>query len=77
MLHFEYYLGDESEPPPNNMLGTPYRRWSDLCDPLEILFEGYENSFSENVKNGNRIDISQLQVSDKGKAFIKGGVILI
>ncbi|MCP6553645.1 hypothetical protein NL499_29080, partial [Klebsiella pneumoniae] len=30
------------------------------------------NTFSENVKNGNRIDINQLQVSDEGKAFIKG-----
>ena len=69
MLHFEYYPGDESEPPPNNMSGTPYRRRSDLRDPLEILLEGYENTFSENA---NRIDINQLQVSDKGKGFIKG-----
>ncbi|EPM7366228.1 glycoside hydrolase family protein [Klebsiella pneumoniae] len=72
MLHFEYYPGNESESPPNNTLDLPYRRRNDLRDPLEILREGYENTFSENVKNGNRIDINQLQVSDEGKAFIKG-----
>ncbi|WP_054181236.1 glycoside hydrolase family protein [Trabulsiella odontotermitis] len=72
MLHFEYYPGYESESPPNNTSDIPYRRRSDLCDPLEILLEGYENTFSENVKNGSRIDINQLQVSDEGKLFIKG-----
>ncbi|MFW8085966.1 hypothetical protein, partial [Klebsiella pneumoniae] len=56
MLHFEYYPGNESESPPNNTLDLPYRRRNDLRDPLEILREGYENTFSENVKNGNRID---------------------
>jgi len=72
MLHFEYYEGNESESPPNNTSDLPYRRRGDLCDPLAILHEGYENTFSDIFQNGSRIDINQLQVSDEGKEFIKG-----
>lgn len=47
------------------------RRRSNLCDPLEILCGSYENTFTKNINNGIRIDIKKLQVSDKGKRFIK------
>lgn len=39
--YFEYYPGNEFESPPNNTSDIPYRRRSDLCDPLDILYGIY------------------------------------
>ncbi|WP_231889184.1 glycoside hydrolase family protein [Mangrovibacter phragmitis] len=73
MLHFEYYPGNNDTPPPNNTPALPFKRRSDLRDPIEILREGYRNTFDEEQsKSDDRIPISELNVSDKGKAFIKG-----
>ena len=72
MLHFEYYLGEASTPPPNNTTDLPYKRRRDLRDPLEILLEGYRNVFNNNKNNfGNRLPIENLEVSEAGKTFIK------
>lgn len=73
MLHFEYYPGNATTPPPNNTPTPPYHRREDLCDPLDILQEGYWNTFCDGVSNvGERIPISNLSVSSDGKVFIKG-----
>ena len=49
MLHFELYTGkidiDLSTPLSNST--PPFRRREDLIDPLEILKEGYKNTFGE------------------------------
>ncbi len=78
MIHFEYYTGSDGleTPPPNNTGGTvpPYDRRKDIHDPLDILQEGYKNTFENGAKtaeNDSRIDVNLLNVSDKGKAFIK------
>ncbi|WP_395489241.1 glycoside hydrolase family protein [Cedecea davisae] len=73
MLHFEYYPGNNGTPPPNNTSILPFKRRSDLRDPIEILSEGYRSTFDEGQPQlGDRIPISELNVSDEGKAFIKG-----
>lgn len=73
MLHFEYYPGNSDTPPPNNTPTLPFKRRSDLRDPIEILREGYRNTFDEGQsQSDDRIPISELNVSDKGKLFIKG-----
>ncbi|MGE6428876.1 glycoside hydrolase family protein, partial [Serratia sp. NPDC078593] len=73
MLHFEYYPGNSDTPPPNNTSTLPFKRRSDLRDPIEILSEGYRNTFDEGYSQSDaRMPISELNVSDKGKAFIKG-----
>lgn len=73
MLHFEYYPGNATTPPPNNIPTPPYYRREDLCDPLDILQEGYQNTFSDGAPGaGERVPISSLSVSSEGMAFIKG-----
>ncbi|WP_182035655.1 glycoside hydrolase family protein [Enterobacter bugandensis] len=72
MLHFEYYPGNETLPPPNNTQTPPFQRRNDLQDPIDILREGYNNTFSDkNPDSENRSAINDLNVSNKGKAFIK------
>jgi len=72
MLHFEYYPSNETLPPPNNTPTPPFQRRSDLQDPIDILREGYNNTFcNENKDAESRSAISILNVSDKGKKFIK------
>ncbi|WP_024549785.1 glycoside hydrolase family protein [Siccibacter turicensis] len=72
MLHFEYYPGQEKTPPPNNVQNPPFQRRQDLYDPLEILQEGYRNTF-DNAKESvsDRIAIKDLMLSVEGKRFIK------
>ncbi|ECC1555138.1 TPA_asm: glycoside hydrolase family protein, partial [Salmonella enterica subsp. arizonae serovar 62:z4,z23:-] len=72
MLHLEYYTNMSEGVPPNNTGGTvtPYDRRSDLQDPLDILREGYKNTFEQDDAN-ERIDINQLNISEQGKQFIK------
>ena len=73
MLHFEYYPGNSTTPPPNNNSLPPFLRREDLCDPLDLLQEGYRNTFSDGMSDeGARIPINDLSVSNEGKLFIKG-----
>lgn len=73
MLHFEYYPGNGSTPPPNNTPTLPFKRRSDLRDPLDILREGYRNTFDDGQPSSDsRLPISSLNLSDQGKSFIKG-----
>ena len=49
MLHFEYYTdGNNTTGGLTNDYGPFYRR-KDLADPLEILKEGYKNSFGKEI----------------------------
>jgi len=52
MLHIEYYTGSEgfnlSKPLTDRNSSSEYRRRADVADPLDILIEGYANTF--NVK---------------------------
>jgi len=75
MLHFELYTGRIAynlSPPLTNMNNPPFSRRGDLEDPINILVEGYENTFRESNKENNRSDINDLHTSEKGKEFIKG-----
>lgn len=72
MLHFEYYTDTTLGTPPNNT-GTkepPFHRRGDLVDPLEILQEGYNNTF-EKINFAERVNINMLTLSESGKEFIK------
>jgi GH24 family phage-related lysozyme (muramidase)/murein DD-endopeptidase MepM/ murein hydrolase activator NlpD len=75
MLHFEYYTGalglniDKSLS--NNE--APFKRRSDLADALDILVEGYKNTFNDvtEQQTGTRVDPKTLKTSQKGIDFIK------
>nr|WP_249417541.1 glycoside hydrolase family protein [Citrobacter freundii] len=72
MLHFEYYPSDSHIYPPNNMSIEPFQRREDLHDPIDILTEGYHNTFDEEQTDvGERVSIEYLTVSNEGKTFIK------
>ncbi|WP_141675016.1 M23 family metallopeptidase [Gilliamella sp. Bif1-4] len=48
MLHLEYYSGESGldlKKPLSNKANKPYERRKDLLDPLELLKQGYRNSF--------------------------------
>lgn len=45
MLHFEYFVNSVSQLPLTDKNNLPTQRRSDLKDPLEILQEGYNNTF--------------------------------
>lgn len=50
MLHLEYYSGNSGlnlTKPLSDKANKPYERRKDLLDPLDILKEGYRNSFGE------------------------------
>ncbi|MCD8213907.1 MAG: M23 family metallopeptidase, partial [Campylobacter sp.] len=50
MLHFEYFTdGENTKGSLTNRSNTPFSRRSDLADPLEILKEGYKNTFGEEI----------------------------
>lgn len=51
MLHFETYTNITLGAPPNNTNGKnpPYDRRHDLVDSVDILIEGYNNTFKENL----------------------------
>ncbi len=75
MLHFELYTGSIAynlSPSLTNRSNPPFSRRGDLVDPINILAEGYENTFKENNEENNRFDINYLHTSVKGKEFIKG-----
>ena len=49
ILHLEYYSGENGldlNNPLTDSKNQPYQRRADLLDPLDILKEGYENTFS-------------------------------
>lgn len=74
MLHFEYYTGASGyniNTPLTNELILPYKRRRDLADPIEILKEGYNNTFEQSRAQGQRMPIATLSTSSEGKAFIK------
>lgn len=48
MFHLEYYSGSNEldlKIPLTNKGNKPYERRKDLLDPLELLKEGYRNTF--------------------------------
>ncbi|MWV62578.1 peptidoglycan DD-metalloendopeptidase family protein [Helicobacter saguini] len=46
MLHFEYFKdGDDTKNNLTNKNNLPFQRRKDISDPLEILEEGYKNTF--------------------------------
>lgn len=78
MLHFEVYSGDAgwnlNSPLTNS--STPFKRRSDLLDPLTLLKEAYANTFELSdetpvTSTTNRKAIATLSTSEKGKDFIK------
>lgn len=75
MLHFELYSGQIAyniNTPLTDRTRPPFLRRSDLVDPIDILSEGYTNTFIKKASYGERLDISTLCTSENGKAFIKG-----
>lgn len=74
MLHFELYSGNDGynlNHPLTDRQHAPFLRRSDLIDPIEILSEGYENTFNKGQSTSQRLDTSTLTTSDFGKDFIK------
>ncbi|HEX8576027.1 MAG TPA: peptidoglycan DD-metalloendopeptidase family protein [Flavobacterium sp.] len=77
MVHFEYFTASVSKGVVNNPLTDrskmPFQRRSDLSDPLNILVEGYKNTFGEDTEKqtGSRVDPKTLRTSQKGIDFIK------
>ena len=73
MLHFEIFSAEKEEninnPLTNKVNGSPFQRRKDLLDSIDILLEGYKNTFE--AGKGDRKDIKLLNISDKGKDFIK------
>lgn len=75
MLHLELYNGNVSydiNPPLTDKTKPPFLRRNDLVDPIDILSEGYANTFNKSASKGKRLDITILHTSENGKAFIKG-----
>ena len=78
MLHFEYFTASVSKEvdryPLTVRSNMPFQRRLDLSDPLEILQEGYRNTFECNSENGideDRVDPNTLDISAAGVDFIK------
>ncbi|WP_291287005.1 peptidoglycan DD-metalloendopeptidase family protein [Flavobacterium sp.] len=72
MLHFEIFSAEEeniNHPLTDEFNGSPFQRRKDLLDSIDVLLEGYKNTFGKN--KGNRIDVKSLKISEKGKQFIK------
>lgn len=75
MLHFELYSGNDGYNlvhPLTDRNRRPYLRRRDLIDPIEILSEGYENTFNKEEVFDSRLDITSMTTSSVGKGFIKG-----
>lgn len=73
MLHFEHYTGDKGFDlsTPLTTSDVPFLRRTDLVDSLEILQEGYRNTF-ESSESGDRVDPQTLTFSQNGLDFLKG-----
>lgn len=72
MLHFEYYTGEKGlnlATPLTMRSNMPFQRRQDLEDPLDILQEGYRNTF--NYSNDDVTSISNKKLSDKGRTLLK------
>ncbi|MEP6805384.1 MAG: peptidoglycan DD-metalloendopeptidase family protein [Flavobacterium sp.] len=73
MLHFEIFSAEKGEnlnsPLTDKFNGSPFQRREDLLDSIDILLEGYKNTFE--INKGDRREIKSLRLSDKGKQFIK------
>ncbi|UOU98486.1 glycoside hydrolase family protein [Chryseobacterium daecheongense] len=76
MVHFELYTGSEGFEVVNYRLtqegNPPFNRRKDLIDPLEILQEGYRNTFENGDDDGDRVDPKTLNFSQNGLNFLKG-----
>ena len=75
MLHLELYTSKVScsiNPPLTDKTKPPFLRRSDLVDPIEILSEGYANTFNNSTSKEERLDTTTLHTSENGKIFIKG-----
>ncbi|MFV0531720.1 MAG: glycoside hydrolase family protein, partial [Flavobacteriales bacterium] len=75
MIHFEHYSGKEGFDMEKYHILTKegiYKRRKDLIDSLEILQEGYRNTFGENQETGNRVNPNTLSFSQNGLDFLKG-----
>jgi len=73
MLHFEHYTGEKGFDltTPLTTADVPFLRRTDLVDSLEILQEGYRNTF-ESGTAGDRVDPDTLTFSQNGLDFLKG-----
>ena len=83
MLHIEIYTDTKktnvsNKHPLTSSGANRYSRRADVIDPIEILKEGYENTFGDGVAetestadNENRVAVSTLSISAKGLDFIK------
>jgi len=75
MLHFELFSGKEGMnimKPLTDRTESIYKRRSDILDPVELLIEGYNNTFNYQNSLNDRKNIKSLVTSWKGKDFIKG-----
>lgn len=75
MLHFELYSGQIAyniNTPLTDRTCPPFLRRDDLTDPIDILSEGYTNTFMSKASDGERLNINTLHTSEKGKDFITG-----
>jgi GH24 family phage-related lysozyme (muramidase) len=75
MLHFELYTGRVDyniNIPLTDRVQRPFLRRADLIDPIDVLSEGYANTFLVETSRGERLDINTLRTSESGKDFIKG-----
>jgi len=75
MLHLELYTSKVScsiNPPLTDKTKPPFLRRSDLVDPIDILSEGYANTFNNSTSKEERLDTTTLHTSENGKIFIKG-----
>lgn len=75
MVHFEQYTGSEGFEVVKYRLtqdgNPPFSRRKDLVDSLEILQEGYRNTF-ESSESGDRVNPDTLTFSQNGLDFLKG-----
>ncbi|WP_321818354.1 MULTISPECIES: lysozyme [unclassified Paraburkholderia] len=78
MLHFEAYSGQGGFSPNSTInsssLPGSFHRRSDLIDSLAMLQEGYRATFLDApalTPVGDRIPIFQLELSDRGKDFVR------
>lgn len=73
MLHFEIFSAEKGEnlnsPLTDKFNGSPFQRRKDLLDSIDILLEGYKNTFETNKED--RKEVNSLTISEKGKQFIK------
>ena len=78
MLHFELYSGKASYDinVPLSNCEPPFARRNDLIEPIDILEEGYRNTFEGGSKPGNnpgnRVAVETLKFSQNGLNFLKG-----